>query len=247
MSKNIDEMEQIDAFINGSMSVTEREAFEARLAVDAELKQEYELQLEVVLAIRANGLKRMLKERSASNSVACDADSANVSSENSLRTKNIFIIAAFAAAAAVMLIYNNILTNDVIAFAPMAREVFVVDENVSRGVLFDEIDNNVGLAANYIDSIDYFRADSLLDATFILIDEEEVGLNEKCVTLSILDDPEIRYYREILQYHRYNAQWLNVLICMEQGKYVVVRRKLQKIVDSDSPYRDTAQDILDEM
>lgn len=53
--------EAIEAYVMGSMSPSQRQAFEQQMAVDAELRAEVELQRENTWAVELGGLSRLLK------------------------------------------------------------------------------------------------------------------------------------------------------------------------------------------
>ena len=61
MEENVNISEQIDRYILGQMSKEEKDAFEAELSSDAELKHEYELQREIILATQRVHFKRYLE------------------------------------------------------------------------------------------------------------------------------------------------------------------------------------------
>ena len=60
MEENINISEQIDRYILAQMSKEEKEAFEAELSSNAELKHEYELQREIILATQRAHFKQHL-------------------------------------------------------------------------------------------------------------------------------------------------------------------------------------------
>ena len=61
MEENINISEQIDRYILGQMSKEEKDAFDAELSSDPELKHEYELQREIILATQRLHFKRHLQ------------------------------------------------------------------------------------------------------------------------------------------------------------------------------------------
>ena len=61
MESNINISERIDRYILGQMSEEDKTAFEAELSADSELKHEYELQREIILATQRLHFKRHLQ------------------------------------------------------------------------------------------------------------------------------------------------------------------------------------------
>ena len=61
MEENINKLDKIDRYILGQMNENEITAFEVELSSDSELKREYELQREIILATQRLHFKRHLQ------------------------------------------------------------------------------------------------------------------------------------------------------------------------------------------
>ena len=62
MEESINISDKIDRYILGQMTEVEKTAFEAELSADSELRYEYELQREIILATQRVHFKRHLQK-----------------------------------------------------------------------------------------------------------------------------------------------------------------------------------------
>lgn len=222
MEENINISEQIDRNILGQMNKEEREAFEAKLSSDTELRHEYELQREIILATQRVHFKRHLQ---------------NIEQQARLkRRKMTRTVSSLSIAAAIVCVcivgvdikYSSDLrdasmTCYIETGAPLTRSDSETDELLSKA--YELIGKNeLGAASNKI-----LAAEKM-------INEE---LKQPVTT------EEEQYRKEIMILQKQDIDWYKALILMKEGDIFKSRKALKKIASSDSRYAEQAKELLE--
>lgn len=222
MEENINISEQIDRYILGQMSKEEKDAFDAELSVDSELKHEYELQREIILATQRVHFKRYLE---------------NIEQQSKLKRKRMTKrVSTLSIAASIVCIC--VLGVDIRWSSNLrdAANLSYIEIGAPSPRSSGEIDGLLLMAYNYIGESDYENASSRLDAA-------ESIINERLLHPVITE--EDAYRKEILILQKQDAEWYRVLILMNDGEIFKIRKALKGIANSDSRYADEARNILE--
>ena len=221
MEEHVNITEQIDRYILGQMSKEEKDAFEAELSSDAELKHEYELQREIILATQRVHFKRHLH---------------NIERQAKFKRKKVRrIVSSWAIAAAIVCVcivgvdmkYSSDLRDAsmmcyIETGAPLTRSDSEIDELLLQA--YELIGKNeLAAASGKIDIAE--KINELLKQT-ITTDEE-------------------RYHKEIMILQKQDIEWYKALILMKEGEIFKSREALKKIASSDSRYADMAKELLE--
>jgi hypothetical protein len=217
IEKAMTNQEQIDKYLAGQMTEDEKLQFERLLsAEDSSLRDEMELQKEIILAIRRRSLKEMLQGEE--ESIQKEKE------EHHQRIKRIKIWSlggsTLMAMAAVLLF--------LFVLAPVAQQmqdysnqyISSIEVNVTRGDVdqVQSLDDAILLMQN-----DHWReAEQIID-----------GIYRK----TELD-------KENQQETYYKAEWFKAICLMHEGKALQAKRLLRRIVNSDSAYSNQAKDAL---
>lgn len=223
----IEKTDKIDDFLLGNMSVEEKNEFERLLSDDVkslegkQLKQDMELQKDIILAIKERGLKEMLQK-----------EEEKLQEDEGHRRKQIVRITSFslggfslAAAIAFMLVVvpmariMNTASND---FAYSLEQM-----ETTRGTSFDELSLLLQDATSAILADDWQRADEL-----------SIELMERS------SQPMSDYSEDELHDYYQQAEWLHVNCLMHEKKVFEAKRLLKKIVQENGFYSRQAEDIL---
>ena len=222
MEENINISEKIDRYVLGQMSEEEKAAFEAVLSSDPELKHEYELQREIILATQRLHFKRHLQ---------------NIEKQaRQKRRKMIRTISSWSIAAAIVSVCvvgadmkysSDIRDASMLCYAetgaPLTRSDSEVDELLAQ--VYELIgENELGAAS------------SKILAAEKIINEE---LKRPATT------EEEQYRREIMLLQKQDIDWYKALILMKEGEILKSRKALKKIASSDSRYAEQARNILE--
>lgn len=222
MEENVNISEQIDRYILGQMSKEENDAFEAELSSDAELKHEYELQREIILATQRVHFKRHLH---------------NIERQAKFKRKKVRrIVSSWAIAAAIVCVcivgvdmkYSSDLRDAsmmcyIETGAPLTRSDSEIDELLLQA--YELIGKNELAAASGKIDIAEKKINELLKQT-ITTDEE-------------------RYHKEIMILQKQDIEWYKALILMKEGEIFKSREALKKIASSDSRYADMAKELIE--
>ena len=222
MEENINISEKIDRYVLGQMSEEEKAAFEAVLSSDPELKHEYELQREIILATQRLHFKRHLQNIE---------QQARLKRKRMIRTVSTWSIAAAIVCVCVVGVdmkYSSDLRNtSMLCYAetgaPLTRSDSEVDELLAQ--VYELIgENELGAAS------------SKILAAEKIINEE---LKRPATT------EEEQYRREIMLLQKQDIDWYKALILMKEGEIFKSRKTLKKIASSDSRYAEQARNILE--
>ena len=222
MEENINISEKIDRYVLGQMSEEEKVAFEAVLSSDPELKHEYELQREIILATQRLHFKRHLQNIE---------QQARLKRKRMIRTVSTWSIAAAIVCVCVvgvdMKYSSDLRKTSMLCYAetgaPLTRSDSEVDELLAQ--VYELIgENELGAASSKI-----------LAAEKIIIEE----LKQPATT------EEEQYRREIMLLQKQDIDWYKALILMKEGEIFKSRKTLKKIASSDSRYAEQARNILE--
>lgn len=222
MEENVNISEQIDRYILGQMSKEEKDAFEAELSSDAELKHEYELQREIILATQRVHFKRHLQNIE---------QQARRKRRKMIRTASSLSIAAAIVCVCIVGIdmkYSSDLREAsmmcyVETGAPLTRSDSEVDELLADA--YELIGKNeLGAASSKI-----LAAEMMINAK----------LKHPTTT------EEEQYRKEIMLLQKQDIDWYKALILMKEGEIFKSRTALKKIASSHSRYAEQARNILE--
>ena len=222
MEENINISEKIDRYVLGQMSEEEKAAFEAVLSSDPELKHEYELQREIILATQRLHFKRHLQNIE---------QQARLKRKRMIRTVSTWSIAAAIVCVCVvgvdMKYSSDLRKTSMLCYAetgaPLTRSDSEVDELLAQ--VYELIgENELGAAS------------SKILAAEKIINEE---LKRPATT------EEEQYRREIMLLQKQDIDWYKALILMKEGEIFKSRKTLKKIASSDSRYAEQARNILE--
>lgn len=253
MNNDITTEERIDNYLLGRMSEVERTAFERDLGTNAELKEEYECQKAIANAVQKVAMKDFLAQHAAERKdaellVAADAESnSNVINLGSFFSRisekvqeffcsgqrvawTLASVAAMVVAIVGSVNYTSTLhsmqDNGLLAFAELAAPV-ARDGNELDAMIEDAYHLiGTGELEKAIDAIEKAKARVLEGLAQPIESEEE------------------RYEHQVLQLKEYELEWYEAIALMKQGKVIKVKRVLEAIASSSSPYADTARNEL---
>lgn len=222
MEDNINISERIDRYILGEMNEAERQAFEAEMSSDPELKKEYELQREIALAVQRVHLKRHMQdiERKAKN-------------ERRRRIKTISMWSISAAIAFVCIVgVDTKWSSDL----RDASAIYYAETVMPPSRSDNDVDFHLSMAYKYIGEDNYDVATQCLDAASFFI-EHQLHYN--------VPTEEYEYNKEVVLMKKQDVEWYRMLVLMKQGKIFKSRKVLKNIAESDSRYADDARQILE--
>lgn len=221
MEENINISEKIDRYILGQMNEVEKAAFEAELSADSDLKHEYELQREIILATQRLHLKRYLQNIE---------QQASLKRKRMIRTVTTWSIAAAITCVCVLGVdvkYSSDLRDTSILCyaetgAPLTRSGNEVDEWLAQA--YELIGKN----------------ELVLASSRILAAEQRI--NEELKQPVTTDEEQ--YRKEIMLLQKQDVDWYKAMILMKEGEIFKSRKALKKIASSDSRYAEQAMNIL---
>lgn len=217
---DIERNNRIDEYLIGAMPEDEKAAFEKELRENENLRSEVETQRTIAEAVQTAHLKNMLAD--------VEAD---------LRRKRIVrrvITWTSSAAASIAIILTGYSIRQSNAIKTIGGECFSdLIPPVSRDG--NSLDSLLTLAYSQIAVNEYSAATSALAAARLQIDD---GLVVPAT------DEESRYRHTLLRQHLYEVDWLEAISLMKQGRHRKAHRLLESIADSQSPYSEKANEIL---
>lgn len=218
--------DKIDEYIRGTMSDTDRMAFEDELRHNTELRREVEVQNSISDAVQAVYLKHMLKE----------IEAASEQNDKIKSRRRIYLWVSIAAAIAILIFVGNMWwqAHRIKAFG---NEYYAhLEYPVPRDG--NQLDSLLATAYSFIGTEQYVEAENSLAEAGRIIEE---GLR-----ITVVDD-ETSYQRQVYELKKYDVQWYKALILMKQGKYRDAKGLLIEISQSESMYAEQSQEILDKM
>lgn len=222
MEENIKISEKIDRYILGQMNEVEKAAFESELSADPELKHEYELQREIILATQRVHLKRHLQQIEQQS---------NLKRKRMIKSVSVWSIAAAIVCVCVvgldMKYSSDLRDTSMLCYAetgsPQTRSGSEVDELLSMA--YELIGKN-----------------ELESASSKILTAEKI-INEEMKHPSITEEQQ--YRKEIALLQRQDIDWYKALILMKKGEIFKSRKVLKKIASSHSRYAEQARNILE--
>ena len=222
MEESINISDKIDRYILGQMTEVEKTAFEAELSADSELRHEYELQREIILATQRLHFKRHLQNIE---------QQARLKSKRMIRTVSTWSIAAAIVCVCVigvdMKYSSDLRDTSMLCYtetgAPLTRSDNVIDELLLQ-------------AYELIGKDEIGAASSKILAAEKIINEE---LKQPVTT------EEEQYRKEIMLLQKQDIDWYKAMILMKEGEIFNSKKALKKIALSDSRYAEQARNILE--
>ena len=222
MEEKINVSERIDRYILGEMNEAERQAFEADIAADPNLRKDYELQREIALAVQRVHLKRRMQDIE---------QKAKINRKKKIRTISSWSIAAVVACFCIigveMKLSSDLSYASMLCYAETEAPISRSDGEIEQ-LIFTAYQNigekNLTAAENNLD-----RADEQIESQLRIT--------------SATDEDE--YRREILLMQKEDIEWYRTLILMNQGKILKSRKALKSIIESDGRYASEARKILE--
>lgn len=222
MEENINISEKIDRYVLGQMSDEEKSAFETELSSNPELKHEYELQREIILATQRVHFKRHLQNID---------QQARLKRRKMIRTASSWSIAAAIVCVCIVGIdmkYSSDLRDaSMICYAETGAPLTRSDS---------EVDELLAEAYGLIDKNELRAASSKILAAEKIINEE---LKQPVTT------EEEQYRKEIMILQKQDIDWYKAMILMKEGEVFKSRKALKKIASSDSRYAEQAKELLE--
>ena len=222
MEENINISEQIDRYILGQMSKEEYDAFEAELSSDAELKHEYELQREIILATQRAHFKRHLH---------------NIEWQTKFKRKKVRrIVSSWAIAAAIVCVC---IVGIDMKYSSDLRDASMMCY-IETGVPLTRSDSE-------IDEL-LLQTYELIGKNELAAASGKIDIAEKRIK-QLLKHPatteEEQYRQEILILQNQDIDWYKALILMKEGEIFKSRKALKEIASSESRYAEQARNILE--
>lgn len=230
---NIITEEKIDKYLLGDMKPEERAQFESELKSNAELKNDYETQMEIVNGVQRVALREFLVE--------CERKRSATRVENFKWKFDVFVShrkkmawCLYMAAALAVLVcvigYSNI-------------------SNTIQNAALEAIRSTQIAVARGGSEIDY-----LLASTYEYIVDDQIKLAEKTLLeanikiQAVMDKPIVtdddRADHEEALIQQYDYEWYHAIILMKQGKVIRSKIVLKDIASSASIHADEASQVL---
>ena len=222
MESNINISERIDRYILGQMSEDEQKAFEAELTSDSNLRHEYELQREIILATQRVYFKRHLQ---------------NIEQQSNLKKKRMIkSVSTWSIAAAIVCVC--ILGIDM---------KYSSDLRDASMICYLEIGAPLTRSDNEIDEL-LSQAYELIGKNELESASGKIGIAEKKINELLKGDvttEEEQYHKDIMVLQKQDIEWYKVMILMKEGEMFKSRKALKEIASSDSRYAEQARKILE--
>ena len=222
MEENINISEKIDRYVLGQMGLEEKAIFEAELSADPELRHEYEMQREIILAAQRVHFRHHLKD---------------IEQQVRLRRKTtIKTVTSWSIAAAIVCVcvlgldmkYSSDLRDtSMLCYAETGAPLTRSD---------NEIDNLLSEAYELIGK------NELESALSMILSAEKI-IKETPLYDAISEEAKYQYEIRLLQ--EQDLEWYKALILMKEGEIFKSRKVLKQIASSNSRYANAARTILE--
>jgi CRISPR/Cas system-associated endoribonuclease Cas2 len=226
----LDNTDLIDRYLAGELSVEEKQDFERLLFDDSDsleskkLREEMELQKEIILAIQSRGLRECLQEKEQQKLY---------NQQKKGKIIKIFGWSSFSTAIAAVLLWGIFIFPVVQKMENCSIEYAQqIQISAFRGGATDDLHNQLMSAYQNISDKNFEEASQVVLKLKTFITENR--------SFPYCLSPE---EKEIYD----QAQWLYVICEMNEGHIFKVRRLLKQIGNSDSFYATQAQDMLDKL
>lgn len=222
MEENIHKSDRIDRYILGHMSESERISFEEELVIDSDLRHEYDIHLDIILATQRVHLREYLKK---------------VEIENQIRRKiMVRRISTWSVAAAVLCFCVIGLDYKVSADLSDAALLSYAQTDKPSSRSDGELDDLIAISYSCL-------GDNDMEAALNAIGKAEKLIAEN-MQKPVLSE-EDAYRHEIMRMQSDDLEWYKALVFMKSGKIIKSKQILKKIADSESRYAEKAKDILE--
>lgn len=222
MEENINISGQIDRYILAQMSKEEKESFEAELSSNAELKHEYEMQREIILATQRVHFKRHLR---------------NVEQQTRLKRRKMRRTALSWSFAAVIVCVCIVGVD--MKYSSDLRDAAMM--------CYIEIGATLTRSGSEIDEL-LSQSYELIGKNELTAASGKIDMAEKRIK-ELLEYPAIteeeQYRQEILILQNQDIDWYKALILMKEGEIFKSRKALKEIASSESRYAEQARNILE--
>ena len=251
MNNDITTEERIDNHLLWRMSEAERAAFERDLAVDAELKEEYECQRAIANAVQKVAMKDFLTQHAAERKIAEQPVAADLAEPvidlTSLLSRISEKVQGFFSSGQRVAWTLASVAAMVVAIVGSVNYTSTLHTMQSNGMLaYAELSAPVARDGNELDAI--------IEDVYDLIGEGELdkatdAIEKAKATVSArlaqpVETEEDEYEHQVLQQKLYDLEWYEAIILMKQGKVLKAKKALNAISTSDSPYADAARNEL---
>lgn len=214
--------EQFDSFLEGSMSESERKAFEERLNSDAALKKEFELHQITVSGIKRKEVRSMFQEAELKSKPAPK------------RTNIIKLFSAVAVAACLMIGVFNYYQVRSKLYENGGNYIAQLEQPVAKG---DAVTESLTYVYQYLQ-------EGKCEEAQIEIDKIRVAIEEENKTMANYSEEEALYQQQMRSMISDDLDWCQALLYAQTHKVFKAKKLLEKISDSDSPYKEDARNIL---
>ena len=226
----LDNTDLIDRYLGGELSEDEKQELERLLFDDSDsleskkLKEEMELQKEIILAVQSRGLRESLQEKEQ-----------QILQEQQKKGKfiKIFGWSSFSTAIAAVLLCGIFISPIVQRMENCSIEYAQqIQISAFRGGTTDDLQNQLMLAYQNISDENFREASQIVVRLMTYISEK------RSFPYDLLPEEKDTYDQ---------AEWLYVICEMNEGRIFKVKRLLKQIANSDSFYAIQAQDMLDKL
>ena len=222
MEENINISEKIDRYILGQMSLEEKAIFETELSADPELRHEYEMQREIILAAQRVHFRHHLKDIELQ---------VRLRRKTTIKTVTSWSIAAAIVCVCVlgldMKYSSDLRDTSMLCYAETGAPLTRSD---------NEIDNLLSEAYELIGK------NELESALSMILSAEKI-IKETPLYDAISEEAKYQYEIRLLQ--EQDLEWYKALILMKEGEIFKSRKVLKQIASSNSRYAERAKDILE--
>ena len=243
MNNDITTEERIDNYLLGRMSEAERAAFERDLAIDVELKEEYECQKAVANAVQKVAMKDFLTQHAAER----QAERSNVVDLSTYFKQATGKIREFFSSGQRVAWTLASVAAMVVAIVGSVNYTSTLNTMQGNGMLaYAELTAPVARDGNELDTIIEDAYDLIgegdLDKATDAIEKAKATVSERLA--QPVETEEDEYEHHVLQQKLYDLEWYEAIVLMRHGKVLKAKKALNAISTSDSPYAEVARDEL---
>lgn len=210
--------ERIDDYVTGKMSEAERAGFERELAGNQELRSEVMLHQDIVRAIRMKAAKEHLQL------VERDIRAR-------VRRRNIFAIRISSIAVAACLAIGIFVHFDYTTNYKTVGNAIVLESGTERG--------GTPITDTILHAIDI---EKYAEALRLIADAETLEFKSEFTHPDLIEQDRLEYNRTMA-----TIQWYKAVTYMRMGKWMKARRLLQRIAESNNPYKEMAKQTIDQL
>lgn len=237
MESNIYTSEQIDKYVLGHMSESERDEFEKKLSENIQLRKEFELQRKIILDIQRTHFRNYL---GTLNETTKDTTDDEIKSDPVIKNKR---------AGRVKIFFRYSIAAAIIGICIIGLDIKYSSQIIGASEeYYNKMDVPVTRSGSTVDAMINEIYQALGDGEYGEIksrisDVLEI-INESLIKPVVSE--EDRYTYEVLLMQKQDVEWYNALLLMKQGKVINSRKALNEIATSGGRYSKDAEDILNE-